>query len=322
MVRLEASRPATSEHAVVFTCDGPFARFAMMAARQIADRHPDRDFDICLCYDTSLPPEPAGLADLRIRFCRIDSGTLLDDLRLEPGRNRIVLMRLALPAAFAADYRRILYLDSDIFVQGGDFAALLDLDFGGHPVAAVRDNQQWRTPRRQPEAFRRLGLSGAYFNAGMLLIDVPRYEERDVLGRSVSLGRSHRAEMALSDQDLLNATLLEDWAELSPHWNWQYTWASRLFEAMEDANILHFIGPRKPWKIDAGEHPLRFRRAYGAFMERYYPDHPIAAGGMPAHRNPAFLRRMLLKHILAVGKTCAYLDRFPDDMTVCLPQRK
>ena len=106
------------------------------------------------------------------------------------------------------------------------------------------------------------------------------------------------------------------WAEISPVWNWQYTWASRLFEAMEDAHVVHFIGPKKPWTHDGGELPLRFRRAYSRFFAAHFPDQPIAPDGLPPHRNPAFLRRMLVKHLVSAGKTCAYLDRFETDLTV------
>ena len=316
-VTLEAATPPRAERAVVFACDGHYARFAMVAAEQIARLHPERDFDICLCYMDERPPEPPGLAHVGIRYCRVTTGDLFDGLRLDKGRTQIVYLRLALPAAFAAEYRRLLYLDGDVFVQRGDFAGLMDVDLGRHAIAAVRDNSQWRTPERRPLQFRRLGVGTApYFNAGVMLIDAAEFNDADLLERCVSLGRANREVMIRHDQNLLNAALQGDWAEISPRWNWQYTWASRLYEAMEDANIVHFIGPRKPWKDDNGEYPLRFRRAYRDFMAEHFPDQPVGPDGTPPHGNPAFLRRMLVKHLLSLGKTAAYLDRFPDDLTV------
>lgn len=316
-VRLEASAPARSEEAVVFACDGEYARFALVAAEQIARLHPNRSFDICLCYMEEAPPAPPGLADLGIRYCRVTTGDLFEGLRLDEGRTEVVYLRLALPEAFDDDYRRLLYLDGDVFVQRGDFEALLGVDLGTHAIGAVRDNSQWRTPGRRPRQFRRLGFAAApYFNAGVMLIDVATYLDTRIAERCVKLGRANREVMIRHDQNLLNSTLQGDWAELSPRWNWQYTWASRLYEAMEDANIIHFIGPRKPWKNDAGEYPLRFRRAYRAFMAEHFPDQPIGPDGTPPHENPAFLRKMLVKHLLSLGKTCAYLDRFETDLTV------
>jgi hypothetical protein len=316
-IRLSASREPVGDRAVVFACDGQYARFAMVAAEQIARLHPERDFDICLCYMDERPPEPPGLARLGIRYCRLTTDDLFDGLRLDAGRTQVVYLRLALPEALARDYRRLLYLDADVFVQRGDFRALMAVDLGPHPIAAVRDNAQWRTPRRRPRQFRRLGIGAApYFNAGVMLIDVAGYTDAGVLERCVEIGRAHSAVMIRHDQNLLNAVLRGDWAELSPLWNWQYTWASRLTEAMEDANIVHFIGPRKPWNHDRGEFPLRFRRAYRAFMAEHFPDQPVGPDGTLPHANRAFLRKMLVKHLWSLGRTCDYLDRFPDDLTV------
>lgn len=316
-VTLQATTPHRAERAVVFACDGQYARFAMLAAQQIARLHPERDFDICMCFMEDEPEDPPGLRDLGVRHCRVATGDVFDGLRLDAGRTQVVYLRLALPAAFAGQYRRLLYLDGDIFVQGGDFSRLLDVDLGTHPVAAVRDNSQWRTPARRPRQFRRLGLPTApYFNAGVMLIDVGAFNEAGVLERCVEVGRTNREVMIRHDQNLLNATLRGDWAELSPLWNWQYTWASRLYEAMEDANIVHFIGPKKPWNHDGGQFPRRFRRAYRDFMAAHYPDKPVGPDGKAPHEDPAFLRRMLVKHLLALGKTCRYLDRFDDDFTV------
>ena len=106
------------------------------------------------------------------------------------------------------------------------------------------------------------------------------------------------------------------WAEISPVWNWQYTWASRLFEAMADAHVVHFIGPKKPWTHAGGELPLRFRRAYRAFFAEHFPEAPVGEDGVAPMANRAFLQRSLAKHLLSAHKMSAYLERFPSDLTV------
>ena len=94
-----------------------------------------------------------------------------------------------------------------------------------------------------------------------------------------------------------------DWAELSPVWNWQYTRASRLFEAMEGAHLVHFIGGKKPWRHAGGELPLRFRDAYRAFFAEHCPElPPIPEEGLRPHENRRYLRDVLLRHYLAVGR--------------------
>lgn len=318
-VTLEATAPARFDRAVAFAADGAYLRFAAFAAAQLAAlsaRAPaGRTFDICLC-GPELPEEIPGLAALGLRRCRVDTGGMFDGLGLDPRRSAASYLRYALPAAFAGEYRRLVYLDADVFIQGGDFGALLEVDLGDHPLAAVRDNMQWRTPRRRTPSFERLGLPWAsVFNSGMMLIDVAAWRERDVLGRMLAFGASHDPARIGLDQDLVNAVVRGGWAELSPVWNWQYTWASRLFEALADAHVVHFIGPRKPWSHDAGELPLRFRRAYRQFFTEHFPDAPVGADGVAPLASRSFVRRMLVKHLLSLGKLGAYLDRFPDDLT-------
>ena len=201
-------------------------------------------------------------------------------------------------------------------MQGGDFAALLDVDLGPHPLAAVRDNIQWRTPGRRPEQFRRLGLPAApVLQRGVLLIDVGRLQRAATCSRAASpSARSHPpSAMIRHDQDLLNAMLHGDWAELSPVWNWQYTWASRLFEAMADAHVVHFIGPKKPWTHDrrraAAALPPRLPRVLRGALPR---GAAIGEDGVAPMANRAFLQRSLAKHLVSAHKMSAYLDAVPD----------
>lgn len=316
-VTLESATPAASDTAVVFACDRNYLRFAVFAAAQIAALAPRRDFDICICAPESLAPV-AGLEDARLRHCRVETGGIFGAMGLDARRTEASYLRLALPAAFAGTYRRLLYLDSDVFVQGGDFGALLGLDIGAHPLAAVRDNTQWRTPGRRPDSFARLGLPTApYFNSGVLLIDVAAFNGQQVLERCLEVARSHPPKRIGLDQDLVNAVLRGDWAELSPLWNWQYTWASRLYAGVADPHVIHFIGPKKPWKHAGGELPLRFRRAYRTFFAAHFPEAPqVGEDGVPPMGNRRHLARSLLKHLVSLRKTGAYLDRFPSDLTV------
>jgi hypothetical protein len=304
--------------AVVFCCDANYAPFACFAASQIAGLAPSRGFDICLCHSEDDAPPIAGDLGVGLRVCRIETGGALRSLSLDHRRTASTYLRLALPAAFAGQYERVLYLDSDIFVQGGDFRALLDVDLGARAVAAVRDNIQWRTPGRRPEEFRRLGIPATpYFNAGVLLLDVAAYNRQAILDRCLAFAAAHPGALLRNDQSLLNLVLKDDWAELAPCWNWQYTRASMLYEATEGAHVIHFIGGKKPWSHAGGALPLRFRRAYRTFLAAHFPDAPaIGPDGTPPHRNLGYMRRMLLRHLLAARRFADYLGRFESDLTV------
>lgn len=312
-----ASGPAGSDQAVVFACDRHYLPYALFAAARLAALHPARRFDICLCSLDADLAVPASLSGLGLRVCRIDTGGLLSGLRCDARRTEAAYLRLALPAALGTDYRRLLYLDSDVFPQGGDWEALLGLDLGGRAIGAVRDNLQWRNPGRRPEVFRKLGLGAApYFNSGLLLIDVAAFGRQQVLERCLAFAAAHGDRLVGLDQELLNAVLHGDWAELSPLWNWQYTRSSMLFEAMETAHLVHFIGGKKPWTHTGGALPPKFRAAYAAFLERHLPDAAPGQAALPVHRNRRYLWSMLFRHLRGAGRTCAYLERFPTDLTV------
>lgn len=161
---VEASRPARSRQAVIFRCNAGCLPFAFHAAGRIDRLTPGRAFDICICHGEEPIVVPDSLSRLDVRLIRIDTTGLFTGLRPDPVRTHDVCLRLAVTQALAADYDRIIYLDSDIFVQGGDFTALLGLDPGNHPRGAVRDTIQWRTPGRRAEKFRGLPVSVPAFS--------------------------------------------------------------------------------------------------------------------------------------------------------------
>jgi hypothetical protein len=317
-ISLTASDPARHAKAVVFACDGNYARYALHAAVQIAQLHPHRDFDICLCATGEDLHPVASLASHGFRYCRIGTEGMFTGLNLDARRTDAAYLRLALPQAFDAEYQRLLYLDSDVFVQAGDLSRLMDLDLESRTLAAVRDNSQWRAPDRRPEPFRKLGLATApYFNSGLLLIDTERFVARALLERCVDFARAHAGRLIGLDQELLNSVLHGDWAELHPVWNWQYTRATMLFEAMEGANIVHFIGPKKPWRHASGALPLKFRRAYRAFLSEHFPQEPqIVRDGLHPHENRRYQRMLFFRHFLATGRFAEYIGRFDDEWAV------
>ena len=182
-----------ADAAIVFASDGNYLRYA--ASR------PRRSLALAAGAATSTSASaPADAAPVRGPRRTSASGSAgsttggaFARLGLDPRRTEAAYLRLALPAAFAGAYRRLLYLDADVFVQGGDFGALLGVDIGPHALAAVRDNIQWRTPGRRPDAFRRLGLGPApFFNSGVLLIDVAAFNAQDVLARCLAFGAGTR----------------------------------------------------------------------------------------------------------------------------------
>ena len=157
-----------------------------------------------------------------------------------------------------------------------------------------------------------------YFNAGVLLIDTAAFDAARVARalRRLRGGASRRAMLHM-DQDVLNGALMGEWAELSPVWNWQYTRATMLFEAMEGANVVHFIGAKKPWTHAGGQLAAAVsERPIGRSSRGSIPSGRRSPEGLAPHRDRRYLRDVLVRHTLAVGRFCDYLDRFESDLTV------
>lgn len=305
------------ENAVVMACDANYAPYAFFMAKQIDSAHPGRDFDICIfSHDEIKMPDGLSELDVNIEFIAGESPFRNS---LNPSRHSdATYLRLLLPELVSNRYKRLLYLDSDIYVSGTGINRLFALDMLEAPLAAVRDNTQWRTPRRLVPEFKILGLPYApYFNAGVLLIDVKRYRSEGILAQCLQLLNTYPEALLRHDQSLLNLVLRGRWTELSPVWNWQYTWSSRFFADLAEPKLIHFIGPRKPWKDNSNHLPSRFRSAYKKFLVMHFPNRPhIVPIDADSLGWPESLRRTFFKHLLSVVPMKRYLDRFHDDLVV------
>ncbi|WP_444667731.1 glycosyltransferase family 8 protein [Cereibacter changlensis] len=315
-VTVEASRPATSRQAVVFCCDENYYPYALSAAAQIAALNPDARFDICICSLSPLPQvSPAMQQGVRTCVLSFDGPDL--DFSGDARRTGATFLRIALPEALGEDYERILYLDSDIFVQRGGMNDLFRVDLGRHVLAAVRDNLQWRTNGKPVKDFETLGLcQDRYFNAGVILFDTAACRQIGLLQGAAALNERVGGKLLRHDQTLLNGLAHRRWAELSPTWNWQYTWSSRLFEPYIYPHIIHFIGGVKPWNDRSGILPQRFSRDLSSFLATVFPERaPLEI--MPSLSPAApLMAKMLVKHYLSRRRLARYLDHFSSDLSV------
>ena len=295
---------------VAMACDAGYLPYALTLAAGIDAAHPGRRFDLGLLSEAPLVVPPS-LAHLRLRTWTLPGGNPFRNGREEGRHGAAAYLRLLLPDLVAGDYDRLLYLDADILCLGGGLERLLAADMGGRWLAAVRDNTQWRTPgRRLPEQRAAGRPARPYLNSGVLMVDLAAWAREGIEARALDLHRAQAHLLTRHDQSILNLLADGGWAEMSPVWNWQYTWSSRYFADLAEPRLLHFIGPRKPWADAGADLPARHRRAYADFLARHFPGVPCADPGPMAW--PGGLRRSLLKHWAAAPAMGRYLARFPD----------
>jgi lipopolysaccharide biosynthesis glycosyltransferase len=233
------------------------AMFVAVAAKSARMRLRDR-------YDVIIVTGKGDATDTQRKWLAERGVDIRDDLDLSPLRgieiklrrlSQATLYRLLLAPRFAGRYEKILYLDADIMLRD-EIGAIFELDTGAFALGVVPAGRLWagvsKAEQEQRVAhFRALGMSEPYrfFNNGMMLIDVAKWNRDEVGTRAIDFARRNPEVCQLVDEDALNATLDGRQAELSPLWNmragiWAYT---ELRETLRPV-VIHYDGANKPWR--------------------------------------------------------------------------
>lgn len=159
---------------------------------------------------------------------------------------------------------KVLYLDSDLIALHS-VKPLWDIDISGYYVAAVT-NPMHDEMRDWPQ---RIGLpdAGAYFNSGVMLLNLAMLREDDCVEKIIRHATVHPELVYWGDQCAMNVVLHDRRYPLHPKWNVMnnfvtYGRGSEFFspamltEAIADPQIVHFEGSpqSKPWHYRS-EHP-------------------------------------------------------------------
>ena len=248
-----------ARNAVVLAADQRIFPAAIFAAERLAALNHRSDTDIIVFTDCAAECDKANALSLPF------------DVRLVETPRGVAeasyYLRFTILDAIARDYRRILYVDVDMWFEDQRLFALFDLDMEGHAFAAVRDGVIAYTPG-PPECATVLGPGKTkYLNAGLLLVDAAGYRSAKVSAKLKRLIRDPGRRLFYRDQSALNLLLGGNWLELSPCFNilavqWN-TFVTRVCPPV----VVHFTGASKPWQGPhfTLDHPAR------AAMERWFP---------------------------------------------------
>lgn len=162
------------------------------------------------------------------------------------------VLRLFALEELAQLYRRVIYLDGDVFQAWGSLADLLDLPETGRPLAAVRDRSCWpalERSRQQKSYVEALNpkIGENYFNSGVLLVNVPVWASGGYSAAALDFFQQNQGLCRYVDQSALNAVIEGNWDSLSPGWNWQMSKTSYPMLSGRRPRLVHFTGPIKPW---------------------------------------------------------------------------
>ena len=182
-----------------------------------------------------------------------DMGLISDEWRTQNHISPIAYAKYFIPRLI--DRERVLYLDTDVIVNGSLNSFFLT-DLKGFPVAAVRD------------------VDGS-FNTGVMLIDNLQWKELSVSDKCLELSEGEKSEHwelehFNGDQTILNSVFQDNWLELDKRFNVQVghdivafysNWQDHFY--MKDSPlIIHYTTYRKPWNSSTS---YRYREKWWEF---------------------------------------------------------
>ena len=203
--------------------------------------------------EASLASVASGNASIVWQDASVDR---LKHLRVvHDNHNSLIYLRLLLPELLPPDIEKVIYLDADVIVLD-DIASLWSEPCGEAALLAVRDRIGTVSGTSGLSNFRELDIAAdaAYFNSGVLVLNLARWRDEDLSARVIQYLEHHPNDLQMGDQDGLNAVLFDKWRELDFRWNWQAVpdrrraikagcWGLELTEK----SIVHFVTPAKPW---------------------------------------------------------------------------
>ncbi len=168
-------------------------------------------------------------------------------------------------AQLLTDYSVAIYLDCDTIVAG-DITNLYSMDLGGKYIAAVPDVFGVEFKRHLD-----IGSSDfVYCNAGVLLLHLDSIRRDSVDKLFFDNAAKYSDRLPLGDQDVINVTMsqLDGFKYLGYEWNLghttKYVTSEMLSSAMDDPQIIHFMGPSKPWHYGCTQH---FKACYWDYIK-------------------------------------------------------
>ena len=302
-----------TKNCVLLTCNHAYLPYARFVAWQL-ENTVGKNFDIIIGSD-----DKAVASELPnyVKFSKIDDVETWKSVKQSERLKYFTYLRLPAIEQLSDEYNRILYLDTDVFVQTRMISKLFKVDIKDFPLAAVRDVQQRDSLEKHVDDFKLNEFGAApYFNAGVLLVNSELWRRDNIYQSMVTLAKQSASATRTDDQTLLNLALYKKWGELSPTRNWIESPKTNLAASYVDANIVHIAGKTKHWDSGSIKMSQRFRRDFEIFTE-LHPEFEQMRPLTPEHTKiwGGFWRALLL-NLRWIGLSRRSLNRFNTEFDI------
>lgn len=241
--------------------------------------------------------------------CEVRHFTVSDDLFVtlateHPMYPKGIYYRLLIPSLI--DEEKVLYLDSDIVVNGS-IREMYETDLGDAYVGAIED------PGFDRHDKLRMDKSAVYFNSGMMLINLRKWKESGLQQKIIDFIEKHPEDIWFPDQCGLNSVINGRWEKVPLKFNQissifnedfddLYNCFSRkeLQEARTKPVVIHYTGGSKPWHF-RNSHP--YKNYYWKYLKMTPYRRAIYSDLRPLHLLKSMIPKDFKKAIKKVLKT-------------------
>lgn len=235
-------------------------------------------FDIYVLYssltedDFATMEKAVGDADVVFHRVVVDE-KIFDNSPILSRTSKETYYRLLISDLIPDDIDRILYIDPDVVIKG-DLSELYNMDLCGNVIAAGTHMD----PIANFINTTRIGLkiSSIYINAGIMLIDVKKWNEEMPVSKIMNFISTNYKKLRLADQDVVNL-MLEDKICIFDERKYnldEKTYLKRttrvhtkkpinLDWVEKNTVIIHYNGKSKPWG------KKEYKRKLGGYFEEY-----------------------------------------------------
>ena len=213
---------------------------------------------------------------VRPEFVRVDP-SVFGQATLGPGNSHMTYCRILLPHLL--NVPRLIYLDCDTLVFR-DLAQLFDLELApGKVLATARDSEILSLADDSPTIADAINLpaEGAYFNCGVVLMDLDALREQHFFQRSIEFLNSWSGKYQFWDQSAINFLLYGQIQALPEYWN-RPSWRFNAQQNNDLDCVLHYT-TSAPW-LGGTRGPAQ------VLFERFTAD-----AGLPVNRQAADFKK-------------------------------
>ncbi|MBY0382760.1 MAG: glycosyltransferase family 8 protein [Xanthobacteraceae bacterium] len=158
-------------------------------------------------------------------------------------RKRYAFGRIFIPELLP-HLTRAIYMDCDMTVTGG-LTDLFETDLKSRPAAVCLDSIQMTIDNET--RIQGIDYKGAYFNSGMMVMDLSRWRKEGIAQKVLSFARKNPDKLPYMDQSAINVVLRGRVKILDKKWNFFNLDDVDQID-ISDIRVVHHTNNERPWK--------------------------------------------------------------------------